>query len=232
MQENPRPTMSPSGYSRQKRLIELGVISFGFVLLPVLQGVLHSLNLTDSGPRTLGTPINALSFAWQLLLLFYLLGNSMPRLLRNKTYWQLNPTVILQGFALGLALLILAISVGYSLPHPSAEAMPFKRPSMWVGYIAIGFILIVAVMLEELLFRVYYLERLISLGANPYSAMLVAVPLFAIGHQYQGIAGILIATILGTILCLSWLRWHNYWLNCIAHLLYNTSILWLVFSRA
>lgn len=199
-------------------------------MLPNLQAyLLESSQNKHISP--IGGGISILGYAWQFMLLLYLLSTSMPRLFRVKQYWAFDLHILVRGLSLGLGLLFLAILAGYGLPHPDAGAMPFQRPAYVAGYIPILIILTLAVMLEELLFRVYYLERLTSLGARPWAAILVAVPLFALGHQYQGLAGIVIATILGTALSWAWLRWHNYWINCLAHLLYNATILWLAFAR-
>ena len=230
MQEKTPPSLS--AYSRQKRLLEIGVISFGFVLLPVLQGfALHFVDPQALG-RQVNSPLASLNYVWQFLLLLYLLSSSMPRLLRNTRFWSFQPLNLLHGIALALILLTISLCLGQILPHPQIGAMPFKRPPVPIGYIPIVLTVVLAVFLEELLFRVYYIQRLLSLGATPLMALLIAVPLFAIGHQYQGLTGIIMAAILGTVLSLSWLKWRNYWINSLGHLFYNLTVLFLALAQA
>jgi membrane protease YdiL (CAAX protease family) len=103
--------------------------------------------------------------------------------------------------------------------------MPFTGPAGPGGLVLVGLALALSVSLEELLYRVYYLERLRLLGAGAPAAVGIAVCLFSLGHHYQGITGLVLSLVLGVVLCLAWLRWRRFWPLWLGHLAYNLTVL-------
>lgn len=80
---------------------------------------------------------------------------------------------------------------------------------------------------EELYFRAYLLTIAEEAGVPPMAAVPAASLLFAIGHLYQGLAGLLVTFVLGVYFALVFRRTRNLHAVAIAHGLYNTAVLTL-----
>lgn len=78
---------------------------------------------------------------------------------------------------------------------------------------------------EELFFRCYLITRLQQLTLPAWAAAGASTALFAVGHLYQGPAGLIVAALLGTCFALLFLRLRNLHRLALAHALYNLAVL-------
>ena len=78
---------------------------------------------------------------------------------------------------------------------------------------------------EELYFRAYLLTRLTRSGLAPLPAVGLSALLFASGHLYQGVAGLVVALAQGVYFSLLFLRWRSLHALALAHALYNLTVL-------
>ena len=211
--------------SRQNGLRELGIITCGLILLPLLLSLLNSFQAEPVPPSRPGSPVALLMSAWNLVLLLFLMSRGMPLIFRQTTVWRLSLRQAGQGLALALMLTVIATVLGQILTQPSATAMPFRASDLMVTLVPSILAVIIAASFEEMLYRVYLIERLTSLGFSAGSASLVSVLLFSLGHGYQGLHGLILSLILGSALTLAWRRWRNFWIIAMGHLFYNLIVL-------
>jgi membrane protease YdiL (CAAX protease family) len=210
---------------RQKSLLELAVIAGGFSLLPLLQSILNQLDSHPVAMADPASPVALLQYLWNLVLLAFLIAHSPAPLRLGRAPWQPKSRQLLAGLALAALLLAMAGVLGRFLPSPSSAAIPFAKPQNPLGTVLMVLTIVLAVSQEELLYRVYFLERLRGLGAPALAAIGMSVCLFALGHQYQGLTGLVLALCLGSVLSLAWWRWRSYWLVWVGHLAYNLLVL-------
>jgi membrane protease YdiL (CAAX protease family) len=78
---------------------------------------------------------------------------------------------------------------------------------------------------EELFFRAYLLIRFKELGLVFPIAAASSTILFAIGHSYQGMGGIVFALLHGLIFAYAFTRRRNLGMLALAHALYNFTLL-------
>lgn len=123
--------------------------------------------------------------------------------------WGLLATLMLvAGIAASMALL-----QALGLSYGSGETK-FVAPA-WVTLL----IVLRAGIVEEVFYRGYAIERLERLTGNPIVASVLPLVAFAAFHYRQGVAGILIALVLGAILTVFY-RWkRNLLANIVAHFL-------------
>ncbi len=72
---------------------------------------------------------------------------------------------------------------------------------------------------EEVLYRGYAIERLQSLTGSKWIAVAISLPLFAAFHFRQGLAGVVIALVLGAILTAFYLWKRDLLANMVGHFL-------------
>lgn len=221
-------------HSRQKNLWELVLITGGFCFLPLIQPLVNALQAHPEPVHSAGSPVALLYRLWQLALLWFLMLRGLPDLLARRALWAMNLGTLVRGLAgapllLGAALVV-AMVLGLK-PSGTFTQIPFPKPDSLEGLVFPLLVLPVAVAFEELLYRVYFLERLASLDVGKRPATMVSVTLFTIGHQYLGPNGLVLSAVLGLLLTLAWLRWQRFWINWLAHLGYNLAVLaiaWLL----
>lgn len=104
--------------------------------------------------------------------------------------------------------------------------------------LALSFMLLVvwttAAFGEEMIFRGFFLNRINELGTkNPLSliiAILISSVFFGLGHSYQGLAGIILTTIVGLVFCGFYLlSGRNLWVTILIHGFYDTSAFMILF---
>lgn len=103
---------------------------------------------------------------------------------------------------------IFAPGVHWRLTNPAMLPVVFVT-TMTVGYS------------EELFFRSYLLTRLRELGIGVTAAVAVSTVLFALGHIYEGLPGLIGTAAIGVILSALFLWKRNLHIIAIAHGLYN-----------
>lgn len=78
---------------------------------------------------------------------------------------------------------------------------------------------------EELFFRCYLITRLRHLSLPAWAAATLSTAVFAAGHIYQGLAGLVVAAVLGACFSLLFLSRPGLHRLAIAHALYNLAVL-------
>lgn len=97
----------------------------------------------------------------------------------------------------------LFVSLGLSLPKASN---PISVPSSTTTGIVMGTLLVVVVAFsEELIFRGYLIDRFRGSGLGTASAVALSTVVFALGHGYEGTAGIATVGVMGLVFALVYL---------------------------
>lgn len=170
---------------------------------------------------------------------------AVPQLLLTLYILQLHPGSTLRAFGIGrihirdiggaalsfLALVALfvpvALLVALVSDELSRDAIPavtwtFNRPAMLpliaIAMVTVGY-------REELFFRSYLITRLEQLGLGGAASVGISTLLFALGHIYQGVAGVAVALVIGALFGVLFRRRRNLHEIAIAHTAYNLSIL-------
>ena len=146
---------------------------------------------------------------------------------------EIPAALILAGLALGMGLLpealrALTTRIGEAAPHfdnpllasigqPALSPLLFV-PLVFLSSMATGYA-------EELFFRVYLLSRLAQAGFGLVAALAFSSVLFGLAHGRQGLAGAVIASILGALFALRWQRSRSWHEIAIGHGLYDFVLL-------
>jgi membrane protease YdiL (CAAX protease family) len=129
--------------------------------------------------------------------------------LSRSLLWGLLAFVLL-GLGTVLALLLLqALGMSYGGGHPAFV------PPLW----ATALVVLRAGIVEEVCYRGYAIERIQALTGSRWIAALISLIAFASFHYRQGIAGIIVALILGAILTGFYLWRRNLAANITGHFL-------------
>lgn len=217
-------TGGPSSYIRQKRFIELSIMLGAFVVVPKFM-LLLAPSLWDGNQAS---PAVLLQAIWDLFFVFAFLFISDPRLLRKREYWRFDFRITGTALALAASLFIIAIILGLVMSgagvKPSPDSFPFSKETLLPLILGAIARLAIGALFEELFFRIYLLERLRGLGVPLPVGFGISLVLFAWGHSYEGLAGIVGSAVLGAVFGYAWLRWRSVWANSLAHFLYNLSV--------
>ena len=189
--------------TKEEQAVELLV--FLFLILPSIVVSLFALETTDVGfvPVAVSTIFRDLALV--ALILFFLWRNREPverigwttESLRNNL---LLGVVLFPPVLLGAALLEAALrALGLS---GAPDEIPFLVPE---GYaqLALAFLLIIVVAVsEETIFRGYLIARLSTVSESIPLAVILSSAIFAVGHGYQGAAGLVTVGFLGLVFAL------------------------------
>ncbi len=195
-----------AGSQRRERQVELAV--FLLLIVPTLL-----LSFVHGGQGQLSFSLLAVSviardLALVALVLFFLWRNREPL---QRIGWAFNRNgreiaigallfVPLQAGATGLELVLRRL--GLSVPaHLPTGLQPSGVPQL---VLALLLVLVVAVA-EETIFRGYLLLRLRSWTSNVAAIVAGSSVIFAIGHGYEGSAGVVTVGTIGAILALVYL---------------------------
>lgn len=137
------------------------------------------------------------------LVLYWVWRNQEPFKVIGLTSRQL-PREMLIGALLFVPFLLLVGAIRIALEAlglPAAESVPEFLIPQGGGEIALALVfLVVVAVAEETLFRGYLIHRLEQVTGNLTAAVVIASGLFALGHGYQGAAGLVTVGLLGVIL--------------------------------
>ncbi len=161
------------------------------------------------------------------------LGLRQPKSIGITIFFGIVAGVILQALDIGVITPALS-DFFHQVPDVSAFAplhnnislLPTLFITAWVS----------AAIWEELLFRGYFLNRLVDLCGNTVWGWIIAIMLqaviFATGHAYQGIAGMVDAGITGVIFGVMFIASRrNLWLTIVTHGFFDTvSFLFIFFG--
>jgi membrane protease YdiL (CAAX protease family) len=191
----------------REHTIELLV--FLFLILPSLVLSLFATEVVTEAATAGSFPLVAVAtilrdLALVALVLFFLWRNAEPL---TQIGWTARraPLEVLLGVGLyvpatfAAALLDLALThAGLSAPsHPPHELTPTHGETP----LAVVLVLVVA-FAEETIFRGYILSRLREVTRNTTLSVLLSAGLFAVGHGYEGSAGVVSVGFLGVVFAL------------------------------
>jgi uncharacterized protein len=186
---------------RRERLVELLV--FLFLIVP---SMCFSFLAIRKG--SLGFTITALATILRDLALVSLIGFFLWRNGESfdKVGWNFRSTA--QDAARGLVLFVfvfwaaafldqLLLAVGFSPPAtPTPKFLTVRGPSEFV----LAFVLVVVVAVaEEIIFRGYLILRLTTVTGSTTAAVVLSSVIFALGHGYEGTAGVVTVGFLGLV---------------------------------
>lgn len=142
--------------------------------------------------RDLGILFLVLYFVWHNKENFSEIGLSLKRA---------GDEAVIGGF-LFFPIFFLASVIQKALQYvglniPSVEVLTEPKDTIQLT-LAIILVIVVAIT-EETIFRGYLLNRFAKISRNKYSALFLSTAVFAIGHGYEGTAGVIIVSILAII---------------------------------
>jgi len=152
---------------------------------------------------------NLVLFIPQSLLLIYIIGLRgetrefhlrSPRL--NDIVRALVLIPLIAGASYGgaaVAALLSGAPTPHTAPLPPDLPLPLFLPLLAASSLAVGY-------REELLYRIYLLRRLELAGTPKWAAAILSAALFAAGHGYQGLPGVLGAAVVGLVLAAAYFR--------------------------
>lgn len=197
----------PEEPSLKQQAAEVGV--FLFLILPSLLLSFFSENLEVVQFPLAAAGIILRDLSLLSLVLFFLWRNGEPF---ERIGWQAaNPKQeALIGLALFPAMLLATAVLQWMLTKLGVPPRPKPLPSALspqTGWqFALGGVLIfIVAVAEETIFRGYLLLRLRIVTRSTSVAVLIASILFALGHGYEGVMGLLIVGFMGVIFALLYL---------------------------
>lgn len=117
-------------------------------------------------------------------------------------------------------------SVGLSGP---AEPPPQLTPTLTLGNILLAVLLVAVVAVsEETIFRGYLILRFSRLLGSRFGAVLLSAVIFAIGHGYEGTAGVITVLLTGVVLAVVYVWRQSLVAPIVLHFLVNLNALVLV----
>jgi len=210
--------------SRSEQILEL--IVFHLLFLPSI--VLSFFFATEAAIASFVVVAVSTIFrdlALVSLILFFLWRNDEPESKIGWTTRSIGRNLLLGlllfpvVFILASLLASLLESIGLSGPSPSAQQL--LVPSGWAEIaLAVILVLVVAVS-EETIFRGYLIARYERIFENTTFAVLITTVIFAFGHGYEGVAGIVAVGFMGLVFALLFVWTRSLVAPIIIHLLNN-----------
>ncbi|MGB8993468.1 MAG: CPBP family intramembrane glutamic endopeptidase [Desulfobaccales bacterium] len=207
-------------------LIEVLVFLFLIVPSMVLSLVGQRLGQMDFTSVAIATMVRDLAL---VNLVFYLIWRNGESLQSLGWVWKNHERDLMLGVILFLPFIFGANylesflrSIGLSAPP--AGAVPAFLSVHGPGEIVLGLILVIVVALaEETMFRGYLLLRFQGAGLGPWGAAVLASVIFALGHGYEGEAGIVTVGFMGLTFALIYLWRGSLVAPCVMHFLQDFS---------
>jgi len=122
--------------------------------------------------------------------------------------WSIALAAICLAAAVGCLAIYSAMGVHYGEGQSISRTLPVTTLTVMRAGIS-----------EEVLYRGYAIERLQSLTGSKWIAVAISLPLFAAFHFRQGIAGVVLAFVLGAILTAFYLWKRDLLTNMVGHFL-------------
>ena len=120
--------------------------------------------------------------------------------------------VVLAAACLAAAVACLAIYGAMGVHYGEGQSISRALPVTMLTVVRAG-------ISEEVLYRGYAIERLQSLTGSKWIAVAISLPLFAAFHFRQGLAGVVIALVLGAVLAAFYLWKRDLLANMVGHFL-------------
>jgi len=192
--------MNPQEPDDREQLVELAV--FLFLILPPL-----ALSTLEIRHASLTFPLAATAtilddLALVALVLFFLWRNREP-LTRIGWTSQGLPGEIILGILLFIPLFVGAgllenglSAIGLSSSSTTPSFLQFQGTS---GALLALVLVIVVALSEETVFRGYLITRFQVVTSRPWAAVVLSSVIFAVGHGYEGIAGMITTGVIGGV---------------------------------
>jgi membrane protease YdiL (CAAX protease family) len=192
---------------RTVQLIELAV--FLFLIVPSM--VLSFFMIKQGSMSFMLTAVSIIlrDLALVSLILFLLWHNGEPI---DRIGWSFRNGW--KDVALGLGLFIpLLYGTGLlertlqsgGLSVPSTPLPSFLTAKGTVEFLVASLLVIVVAVAEETMFRGYLILRLKAVTASPVAAVVLSAAIFALGHGYEGSAGVVTVGVMGLVFALVYL---------------------------
>lgn len=216
-------TQATPHLSRRVQLIEAGV-----VLLLIVPSMALSLFVEDemrpSFPVVAASLI-ARDLALTALVLYFVWrnGEAWASIGWTRRRWGKEALVGVGLFipATVAASLLAALLAALGVPEPPTTVPEILRVE-GPGEVALAVVLVVVVAFsEEILFRGYLLLRLRPITGSTTAAVLLSSFVFALGHGYQGVTGVIAVGALGVIFALVYLWRRSLVAPIVMHFLQN-----------
>jgi membrane protease YdiL (CAAX protease family) len=178
------------------------------------------------GPAAI-TAVTAVHGAKVLFLLFVLSRRRRRSPDVPSPASRLKGSSLTMGAALvagGAAALFLANSLSGLIPGPSGDIALVPAQGFQARAATVALVM-ASVIAEELMFRAYLIPALTGAGASRFAAVVGAGVLFAAGHGYLGLSGLVFAFSSALILGYLFLYSEKILVPVLAHLTYNLVIL-------
>ena len=216
---NADKTRAPSP-SRKVQSVEV-LVFLGLILPSLVQsalsGGLGDLKFDVVVPLTILTDFGLLG-----LILYFLWRNGEPVRCIGWTFGRLKHDLawgLMMFFPMAFVVNALARAlhgIGASLPHRPPSSLVIHGNSD----LSLALILVVVVaVVEETIFRGYLLLRLTALTNNTLAAVLLSSIVFALGHGYEGLAGMAGVFVLGFLFAVVYLWRRSLVAPIVAHFL-------------
>jgi membrane protease YdiL (CAAX protease family) len=195
------------GNSRAEQLREVSVFLFlivpsmGLSFFAIRQGIL-SFSLTASATilRDLGLVSLIVFFLWRNRESIIQIGWTFTNGWQDAVLGAL--LFVPLSFATGFLEQILK-AAGFTAP--ATPTPRFLSPGSPTQFVLAGFLVVVVAIAEEIIFRGYLILRLRTITGNALAAAILSSIVFALGHGYEGTAGVLTVGFMGLFFALVYL---------------------------
>jgi membrane protease YdiL (CAAX protease family) len=194
--------------TRRMPLVELAVFLSLIVPSMVLSFFAIRQGLIGFVPTVVATIFRDLSLTGLILFFLWRNGEAISRI--GWTLARARQDLLL-GIALFVPFFLVAGGVENllriaGLPAP-ATPLPAALSARGPGELLLAIVLVFVVAIaEETIFRGYLLLRLQALTARPWLAVALSTVIFALGHGYEGTAGVVTVAVMGCVFALIYLR--------------------------
>jgi len=192
-----------------------------FFLPPILQSRVPTGREFNHPQFLLITTLTAL---FQILLVFYLLSSVGNRRIELYGFVSLQVKDVCWGIG-GWIFLVILVGI-LSLTVRDRIDIPFQWRFYRFDLIPLLILSLgLGAFFEELFFRGYLFQELLSVSASLPAAFGITTLAFALGHVYQGWWGFFLSFLLGAVLLALRIRTGSLWAPTITHGLYNLTVL-------
>jgi len=195
--------------SRKIQLFEVG--AFLFLVVPSLVLSLFVTGEGDEGFRLTAVMVIVRDLALVSLVLYFVWRNGEGV---RRLGWTLRrlPLEVVLGIVLFIPMIfgtnwLEQFLIGIGLSSPPKSSSGFLQPvghgqaSLWLAVVLV----VVVAIAEETIFRGYLILRFTGIGLGRVLAVVLSSAIFAMGHGYEGTAGVATVGVMGVILALVYL---------------------------
>lgn len=197
----------PSSVRWSEPLVEVSV--FLFLLVPSMVLSFFLVKRVEPGFPLVAFSAILRDLALASLVLFFVWRNGEPA---ARIGWSLHDTgrEILLGVGLFVPFFFVVAWLGSllqeaGLSSPSSPLPSFLAAHGAAEYVLAFFLVVIVAVTEETIFRGYLIHRLRTVTSSPTAAVVLSSAIFALGHGYEGTAGLVTVGVMGAIFALIYL---------------------------